>query len=85
MPVASTPASETFGRPLDESLRQVDLEALANNPPKHLGQTALVEARVSKVCKKRGASLSPLAVRYRSQCLFLIMAFLCPQIVAVMW
>lgn len=50
-PVATTETTETFGSPLDEA---VPLVELADVGAGNVGETVRVEARVSKVCKRKG-------------------------------
>jgi hypothetical protein len=53
-PVEQTADSETFGSPLDSSVPAVDLERIAADGERYVGQPVRVEARVSQVCQKKG-------------------------------
>jgi len=53
-PVATDAVSETFGAALDESLPSVRLSVLAGAPHEWLGKPVRVDARVSRVCRKKG-------------------------------
>lgn len=52
-PVASTATTETFGTALPAG-EPISLAELVNNADEHLGKARLVDARVSKVCQKKG-------------------------------
>ena len=53
-PVSSDAESETFGALLDEQHPRVSLGVLLANAEALLGQDLLVDARVAKVCQKKG-------------------------------
>jgi hypothetical protein len=53
-PVVQTADSETFGSPLDEAVPAVSLEQILSDGESYVGESVRVEARVSKVCQKKG-------------------------------
>lgn len=53
-PVQQTAEFEDFGAPLDENVKQVSLQSVASNGSSYVGKSVRVNARVSKVCKKKG-------------------------------
>ena len=53
-PVVQDAQSETFGVELDNSLPKLTMENLVNDSPSHLAKAFQVEARISKVCQKKG-------------------------------
>jgi hypothetical protein len=53
-PVQQTAQFEDFGAPLDETVKQVSLQSVASDGNSYVGKSVRVNARVSKVCKKKG-------------------------------
>ncbi|WP_339723694.1 DUF4920 domain-containing protein [uncultured Paraglaciecola sp.] len=53
-PVSQDSETETFGVMLDTSLPQLSMADLATDSPAHLTKTFQVEARIAKVCQKKG-------------------------------
>ena len=53
-PVEQTAHSESFGAPLDESIPKVSLEDLVSDGGQYTGKPVRVDARVAKVCQKKG-------------------------------
>jgi hypothetical protein len=53
-PVEVTDTHETFGSPMPESVESVSLSTLVANHGDYVGKSMAVEARVSKVCRKKG-------------------------------
>lgn len=53
-PVAQDANSETFGVILDKSLPTLSMQDLAINSTSHLTKPFQVEARIAKVCQKKG-------------------------------
>jgi hypothetical protein len=46
--------SETFGVEIDNSLPTLTMENLVTDSPSHLAKSFQVEARIAKVCQKKG-------------------------------
>jgi len=53
-PVEQDAKSETFGITLDKSLPKLTMASLVNDAPLHIAKTFQVEARIAKVCQKKG-------------------------------
>lgn len=53
-PVASDKTSETFGRVLNQNLPLTTLAELKKNPEANTGKIFRLQARVAKVCQKKG-------------------------------
>jgi hypothetical protein len=53
-PVAQDKTTETFGDTLDETLPKLSMEDLATDSPAHLTKSFQVNARIAKVCQKKG-------------------------------
>ena len=53
-PVKQDAISETFGVELDNSLSKVSMQSLTTDPSLHLAKPFQVEARIAKVCQKKG-------------------------------
>ena len=53
-PVTQTAQSETFGVELDNSLPKLSMQDLVTNSPAHLTKGFQVEARIARVCQKKG-------------------------------
>lgn len=53
-PVTQDAQSETFGVELDNSLPKLSMANLVTDPPSHLAKPFQVEARIAKVCQKKG-------------------------------
>jgi hypothetical protein len=53
-PVAEDSANETFGVILDESLPTLSMKDLAIDSSSHLAKSFQVQARIAKVCQKKG-------------------------------
>jgi hypothetical protein len=53
-PVQQTAEYEVFGSPLDESVSEVSLQAVAADGSGYVGKAVRVNARVSQVCQKKG-------------------------------
>jgi len=53
-PVAQDAQSETFGVELNNSLPKLSMQDLVTNSPTHLTKPFQVEARIAKVCQKKG-------------------------------
>lgn len=53
-PVVVDAQSETFGQRLDISLPKVSISELATQPQSHLQKPFQVQARIAKVCQKKG-------------------------------
>lgn len=53
-PVSQDTQTETFGIVLDDSLPTVSMANLVNEPKVHLGQPFQTQARIAKVCQKKG-------------------------------
>ena len=56
-PVKQDAISETFGVELDNSLSKVSMQSLTTDPSLHLAKPFQVEARIAKVCQKKGCFL----------------------------
>jgi hypothetical protein len=54
VPVATDANSETFGVVLNKSLQKVTLNELAANSALYVGNAFQVDAKVAKVCQKKG-------------------------------
>jgi hypothetical protein len=53
-PVTQDAKSETFGEKLDKSLPKLSMQELVNHSSSHLTKPFQVEARIAKVCQKKG-------------------------------
>ena len=53
-PVAQDAQSETFGVKLDNSLPKLSMKSLVTDSYSHLAKSFQVEARIAKVCQKKG-------------------------------
>jgi hypothetical protein len=53
-PVRQDAISETFGVELDNALSKVSMQSLTTDPSLHLSKPFQVEARIAKVCQKKG-------------------------------
>ena len=53
-PVEVTDTHETFGAAIPDPLKPVALSALISNHADYVGKNVAIEARVSKVCQKKG-------------------------------
>jgi hypothetical protein len=53
-PVTQDAQSETFGVKLDNSLPKISMENLVTDSSSHLANPFQVEARIAKVCQKKG-------------------------------
>jgi hypothetical protein len=56
-PVESTADTETFGVPLDETLKTVKIGMLVESSEDYLGKPVIVTARVAQVCQMKGCFL----------------------------
>ena len=53
-PVAQDTQSETFGVELDDSLPKLSMQDLFTDSSSHMTKSFQVEARIAKVCQKKG-------------------------------
>ena len=53
-PVAQDAQSETFGQMLDNTLPKLNMATLVEDSSSHLGKAFQTEARIAKVCQKKG-------------------------------
>lgn len=53
-PVNQDAETETFGKMLDDSLPRLSMENLVNQPKTYLGKSFQLQARIAKVCQKKG-------------------------------
>ena len=53
-PVTQDAQSETFGVKLNNSLPKLSMQDLVTDSPSHLAKAFQVEARIAKVCQKKG-------------------------------